>query len=157
MKTYQVSKLTLPLYLFLSLALIMIADFAVSKKELIEPITRISREHQQYFNAGGNSHHTFKVYTQKHSFHVSDNFVKKIEPKQEIRYTISLLFNEVNTYGLKDSKNNHVYTLRLLTGFVVPLLTICTMVLAFKYHKKMSIFIFIIQVLSIANFILLLL
>jgi len=138
-------------------ALIIIIDFIIPSKVYTDPILNIKKERQQYYNAAGNSHSSYKVFTEREDFNVSGSFAKQIKGVEKITYSISPFFNEVNYYSLIDSEKRNVYSLRLVSGLALPLITILVLLLAIRYKKRVEILSFVFQVLIIADFIYLLL
>lgn len=138
-------------------ALMIIIDFIIPGKVYTDPILNIKKERQQYYNAARNSHSSYKVFTESENFNVTGSFAKQIKGVEKITYSISPLFNEVNYYSLIDSEKRNVYSLRLVSGLALPLITILILLLALRYKKRVEILSFVFQVLIIADFIYLLL
>lgn len=138
---------------FVFAALVILADLVLPGKIVTDEILDIKRERQQYYNAAGNYHYSYKVITAKHHFWVSENFAELIQENQKIEYSISRIFKEVNWYRLLTSENREIYSLRILSGFVIPLTLIIVIGLGFKYEEKISVLVFVIQVLVIADLI----
>lgn len=143
--------------LFILLALVIVLDFSLPGITYTDKVIDIKKELQQYYNAGGNYHYSYRVFTGKHNFSVSEGFAQTVQRKQKIQYQVSLLFKEVNSYRLTTSERKSTYLLRILSGLVVPLLAIVVLALGHKHGSKMSILIFVIQVLLVADLIFLIL
>lgn len=138
---------------FVFVALVILADLVLPGKILIDEILDIKKERQQYYNAGRNYHYSYKVITSKHHFWVSENFAELVQENQKIEYSVSRIFKEVNWYRLLTSENREIYSLRILSGLVIPLILIIVIGLAFKYDEKISVLVFVIQALVIADLI----
>lgn len=142
--------------IFVLVSMIILTDFILPGRVVVEEILDIKKERQQYYNAARNYHFSYRVFTSTHNFSITGNFAAKVKTNQQIEFTVSHIFKEINSYRLLNSGNREIYSLRILSGFVIPLLLIIVTGLAFKYGKKMSILIFVIQVLVIADLIFLL-
>ena len=60
-------------------ALMIIIDFIIPSKVYTDPIVDIKKERQQYYNAAGNSHSSYEVFTERENFNVSGSFEKKLK------------------------------------------------------------------------------
>ena len=150
-------KLRLGLYsLFLLAAMIILTDFILPGSVVVEEIIDVKKEKQQYYNAARNYHFSYSVFTRTHNFSITEDFAKEIKNNQQIEFAVSHIYKEINCYRLLNSGNREIYSLRILSGLVIPLALILVIGLAFKYGKKMSILIFVIQVLVMADLIFLL-
>ena len=150
-------KLRLGLYsLFLLAAMIILTDFILPGSVVVEEIIDVKKEKQQYYNAARNYHFSYSVFTRTHNFSITEDFAKEIKNNQQIEFAVSHIFKEINCYRLLNSGNREIYSLRILSGLVIPLALILVIGLAFKYGKKMSILIFVIEVLVMADLIFLL-
>lgn len=136
------------------LALVVLIDFTLPGKVFIEDVIKVERKREKYYNAGGNSHISYKVITSKRQFSVSEDLAKSVEKKQ-IEYSESLIFKEVNRHKLVSSEKSTIYSFRLVSGLILPLIVIIMILIAFIYKKEMSILIFVLQVLLIGNLIIL--
>ena len=155
--TKETSKLQLLLYgISVILALVILIDFTLPGKVFIEDVIKVESQREQYYNAGGNSHHSYKVITSQHQFSVSEYFAKSIKNKK-IKYSVSLIFKEINRHSLVSSKNSTIYSFRIVSGLALPLIVIITILIAYKYKKEIGILMFVLQVLLLANFIILIL
>lgn len=137
--------------LFIFLALVIVLDFILPGHTYSDRIIDVKKELEQYYNAAGNYHYSYRVFTPNKDFVVSEEFAQSAKENQEIQYEVSLLFREVNSYGLLTFESNSVYVLRILSGLILPLMAIVVLVLGYKYGSKMSILIFVIQVLLVAD------
>jgi hypothetical protein len=150
-------KLRLGLHsLFLLASMLILTDFLLPGSVGVEEIIDVRKEKQQYYNAARNYHFSYKVFTPTHNFSITEDFAKEIKNNQQIEFTVSPIFKEINSYRLLNSGNREIYSLRVFSGLVIPLALILVTGLAFKYEKKMSILIFVIQVLVIADLLFLL-
>ncbi len=137
---------------FILVSLIILADFILPGRVVFEEIIYVKKERQQYYNAARNYHFSYRVFTSTHNFSITEYFAKGINNNQKIEYTVSRIFKEVNHYKLLNSGNREIYSLRILSGLIIPLLVISVLGIAFKYENKMSVLVFVIQVLLIADF-----
>lgn len=140
------------LYLvFAVISLIMIADFVIPGNHITDEIVEVKSERQQYFNAGGNAHYSYKVITNQHEFLVEERFSELVEDGEQIEYSISRIFKEINWYTLLSPRNKSHYSLRIMSGLILPLLVIIIMFASFKLKKRMSLLTFVLQILLLAN------
>ncbi|MCA6074994.1 hypothetical protein [Fulvivirga sedimenti] len=147
-------KLRLSLYTtFVLAALVILFDFILPGRVVNDEIIDVKRERQQYFNAARNYHYSYKVITSEHQFSVAENFAQLVQDHEKIEYSVSRIFKEVNWYRLLSSENNSFYSLRILSGLVLPLLTIISILVAYLYKKNIGILVFVLQVLLVADLI----
>ena len=147
-------KLRVTLYAtFVLAALVIIADFILPGRIINDEIIRVERERQQYYNAARNYHYSYKVITNEHQFSVTEDFAGLVQGHEKIEYSVSRIFKEVNWYRLLSSENRAVYSLRIISGLVLPLLTIISIIIAYRYKKNISTLVFVLQVLLIADMI----
>ncbi len=153
MQQYQ-HKLRQALYLaFTAVALVILVDFIAPGRLINDTITAVKRERQQYYNAARNYHYTYKVITSQHKFLVKEDFVALDLVNKEIEYSVSRIFKEVNWYRLLSSENKSFYSLRIASGLVLPLLTIVSFFLIFRYNKKINTLVLILRILLVADLI----
>lgn len=152
------NKLRLSAYAFFTLgAIIILVDFISPGRVINDEIIDLNRERQQYFNAAGNYHYSYTISTNKHEFIVAEKFIEPELINKKIEYSISRIFQEVNWYKLLSSQKKSFSSLRVASGFVLPLLLIISIFVAYRYKKKIGLLIFILQVLLLADFIFLIL
>lgn len=153
----ETKKIMLLLYgMTIILALVILIDFTLPGKVFTENVIKVERNRETYYNAGGNSHISYKVITSKHQFSVSEDFAKSVENKQ-IKYSESLIFKKINRHKLISSGKSTIYSFRIVSGLVLPLIVIITIFIAYMNKKEISILIFVLQVLLLGNFIILVL
>lgn len=153
------SKLKFPGLLYATfglIALVIITDFLFPGRVFIDDITNVQSERQQYYNAAGNSHHSYKVITNTHEFPVEEEFADLDWENKKIEYSVSRIFKEINWYKLADSKNKSYYSLRVASGLMLPLLALISMAVAFSLKNNIDIIVFIFSVLLLADLIFLL-
>ncbi len=140
--------------MYILTALMIVIDFQLPGRVLLDEVSDVKIEHQQYYNAARNLHYSYRVITSKHNFYVSEDFVDIVRKNRKVKYSVSRLFKEVNHYevvGKAESKE--MYSLRILSGLIIPLLVIIIMEMAYLNEKKFSILIFVIQVILIGDLI----
>lgn len=151
------NKLRLLLYAAFTLAaLVIMLDFVLPGRIINDEIIKVERERQQYYNAARNFHYSHKVITNDHEFLISEDFAGLELVNENIEYSISQIFKEVNWYRLLSSENKSFHSLRIVSGLVLPLLTIIAIFVAFRFKKKMGTLVFILEILLIADLIFLL-
>jgi hypothetical protein len=142
--------------IFVFIALIILIDFTVPGRVINDDIMHVKKERQQYYNAGGNQHYSYQIITPKHHFSVTKDFAKEIKTSQKIEYTVSPIFNEVNRYGLPSSMSKTIYSLRIISGCIIPLIALITFVIAFVFKYNIDILVFVLLVLLVGNLVFLL-
>lgn len=147
-------KLRLGVYsVFVVASMIILTDFILPGSVVVEEIIDVKQENQHYYNAAGNYHFSYRVFTSTHNFSITEDFAKEIKNHQPIEFAVSPIFNEINSYGLLNYGSKEVYSLRILSGLLIPLALIIVIGLALKYENRMSILIFVFQALVIADLI----
>ncbi len=153
--TKETNRLQFLLYgITIVLALLILIDFTLPGNVFIEGDVNIKKDRENYYNAGGNSHNTYKVITPNHQFSVSENFAKSVQDKK-IKYSVSLIFKEINRYQLFPSGKNEIYSFRIASGLALPLIVIFTIMIAYFYKKNIDILIFVLQVVLLGDFLML--
>lgn len=142
--------------LFVLLGLIMIVDFVAPGKIINTPITEIKKERQQSYNAARNYHYSYKVVTSQHEFLVSEDFAAQELANRSIAYAVSVLFKKINWYKLPQAKHKEYYSLRLVSGLILPVLTIIFILIEFKFNRRIGKINFILKALMLGNVVLLL-
>lgn len=138
---------------FVIAALVIIADLFIPGKILIDEILDIKTERQQYYNAARNYHYSYKIITADHQFWVSEDFAESAQESQEIEYSVSRIFREVNWYRMLTTENRAVYSLRIISGLIIPLMTIISIGIAYRFKKNIGILVFVLQILLMGNLI----
>jgi hypothetical protein len=157
MNKYQ-PKFSLFLYAaFTLLAVVIIVDFVWPGKIIKDEVLDVQWEREQYYNAARNYHYSYKVITSEHQFYVAEDFAQLVQDAEKIEYSVSRIFKEVNWYRLLNEEKRSFYSLRILSGLVLPLLAMLLFLLAYRYKWKSDILVFVIQVLLIADLIFLIL
>jgi hypothetical protein len=132
-------------------ALLILVDFVSPGSILNNQIINVEKERQNYYNAGGNYHYSYKVITSEHEFLVTEDFAKLKLEGEKIEYSVSRLFKQVNWYRLRSSDNKSYYSLRIASGLVLPLLVLISIFVAFRFKKKIATLVFILQILLMAD------
>jgi hypothetical protein len=137
--------------LFTLVSLLILLDFLLPGRKVVDEIIAIQKERQQYYNAARNFHYSYKVSTTQHEFYITGDYAQEIAINEKIEYSVSRIFKEVNAYRLLRSEESETYSLRFLLGLLIPLLVIVIIGIAFLSKKKMSTLVFVFQVLLIAD------
>tara|TARA_R110000796_G_scaffold159169_4_gene275900 strand:- start:18062 stop:18535 length:474 start_codon:yes stop_codon:yes gene_type:complete len=137
--------------LFILIALVMITDFSLPGKAFSDQVVKVQAERQQYYNAAQNYHYSYKLTTGQHDFSVSEDFAKTVTEGDSVNYRLSRIFKEVNRYQLSDDESIHTDSLRRYSGLILPLLVLLVMGLAYRHERKMSALIFVMQALTLAD------
>lgn len=134
-------------------AFVILVDYILPGRIINDEIINVKRVRQQYYNAARNYHFTYQVITSKNQFWVAEDFAELVQGHEKIEYSVSRIFKEVNWYRLLSSKNRAVYSLRIITGLVLPLLAIISIFVAYRSKKNIGTFVFVLQTLLIADLI----
>lgn len=140
---------------FVLAALVVLIDFLLPGQIIDDHVLEIQKERQQYYNAAGNYHYSYKVVTGQDRILVSEDFAQTAQAGNPVRYSVSRIFKEINWYKLSSSENRSFYSLRLASGLVLPLLLILSIFITVRYKKKLGTLVFILQTLFIGDLILL--
>lgn len=135
------------------LSLIIILDFSIASEPITEEVVAVSATRESHNNAGGNSHFSFKARTENHHFSVSEGFAGRLAKGDEVKLSYTPLFNEVNTVRITETGESEIFSLRLLSGLILPLLIIIVMALGYKFGSKWSNVVFVFEVLAFADFV----
>lgn len=141
---------------FALLAFLMLVDFLIPGKVLQSDNIKVFSEQQSYNNAGGNSHQAYFIQTDEHKFWVERDFALLARDKQKLNYSVSRIFKEVNWAYLEKMDVRFRGSLRIISGLIVPILFLLIGSLGFILKKDLGIFLFILQVLLLANLVFLL-
>lgn len=133
-----------------SISLVTLIDFTLFTSQQKETIITISTKHQSYYNAGGNSHVAYAIKTPHKTFSITKEFAQVINEGETITYTLSPIFKEVNSYHTSIS-NKETYSLRWLTGCILPIITLIIFFISFKTNKTINILLFVTILATIAN------
>jgi len=137
-------------------SLIILTDFILPGKVFSVEIVMVKKERQKHKNSS-KYHDTYKIITTSHQFSVSEDFVSLVSVKDNIMYSVSSIFNEVNWYRLLTTEKKDVYSLRIITGLIVPLFTIVLIVIANRFNYQIGTLVFLAHIFLIADLIYLLL
>lgn len=135
------------------MAVVTLIDFDFDSGTFTEQIESSDQKKQRYYNAGGNSHKTFKVYTKSFTIPVTENFYRTIQDNDEITVSRSLFFNEINKVWSPRNKMGETHSMRYFSGLAIPILMLIVAGLAYKFRDKYEVLIFVVCILTIANFI----
>lgn len=153
MKFYK--KLDLNLGITILLSLVIIIDFMIPGKEFSNQVLEVKSKKQRYYNAAKNYHFTYKVITSEHEFPVSENFAKTAQGSV-IKYSVSRIFKEINTYKLVSESKSNIHSFRYTSGLIFPLVMIFAIILAVLYNKTNNRFLYVLQIILLFDLIVLL-
>lgn len=134
----------------------MLVDFLIPGKVFESQAIKVFSNHQDYNNAGGNSHKAYFIRTDEHKFWVARDFAWLARDHQELTYSISRIFQEANWSYLPGADVKYRGSLRITSGLVIPILLLIALAVIFKLKKDLGIFFFILQVLFLADLVFLL-
>ena len=140
----------------LLVSLLILADFFIPGTTHHQEITRVEKARQQYYNAAGNSHYSFRVISPTHSFPVSESLGTALYSGDSISFQTSPVFAQINWSQTQASEQKHRHSLRLFSGLILPLLCIILITLIHRKGWKADTFIFVLQVMLVADLVYLL-
>lgn len=143
------------LSIFAVAALVILFDFSLPGQEHIEKIESIRKTRQQTYNAARNFHYSYGIKTENFYFPVSEKFAGTIEDNESVRFRVSCIFKKVNTYESLELGESGMYSLRLVSGLVIPILALIILTLNYK-NRKFGVLILIIRILLLFDLIYLL-
>lgn len=132
--------------LFILLSSFVLVDFFVPTEVIRQQVVYVEKEKQNYNNAAGNFHYTYKVVTLNESFFVPEEIGRALTQNDEIEFSKSLFFKEVKWCRTVGSSQKSRPSIRFFVGVAIPLLTIAVMVGALKFNLKNETVIFVVQV-----------
>lgn len=137
------------------LSVIILADFLIPGQLFIEPIQEVEQKKQPYYNAAQNSHYTYHIITNQNRIIVSTEFYKQISTGDQIVYSVSPIFNEINGYGKGSGHAADMsrHSMRYFSGLILPFMVIAVMIIGMRFKSKISILSFVFQALLVADFI----
>ena len=144
------------IYICLFIALISLGDFVFSNSSIKDIITEKKTSYESYNNAGGNSHVSKSIHSQKFEFNCSDAFFELSSVSDSLNLKVSPIFNKINRYTNLQKQYSETYSLRYVTGLIIPVLGLLILMLSFKFKEKMTIIVFVAQIALLSNFIYLL-
>lgn len=139
--------------IFALITLVIIGDFVFPGKRITGVISEVLKERQQYYNAAQNYHYSYKVITSEHTFLIEESFGQLELVDQQIEYSVSRIFKEVNWYKLLSSKSKSVYSLRWFSGLILPLLALISIIAMLRFNKKIGNLVFVLEILVVADLI----
>lgn len=137
------------------MALVVIIDYILPGQVVTDEILEVRSKRQQYYNAARNYHYSYMIITSEDQFYVSEDFAEIVTEHDDVSYSRSSIFREVNWYRLSLSQDKTTYPLRLLLGLILPLLAIASVAYDYRNKRNFGILFFVLQVLLLADLILL--
>ncbi len=143
--------------LFCLLSLVILIDFVWPGEVIHDEVLDVITEEQKYYNAAKNNHYSYRAITNKHEFWVSKEFSRSNWESEKIEYSVSILFKEVNWYQLRTSESKSFYSLRIVSGAVIPLLVLLVIFISFQFKKNLEVLTFVFYVLLFLDLVFLML
>ncbi|WP_299222801.1 hypothetical protein [uncultured Aquimarina sp.] len=134
-------------------AIIILLDFSFPGTAYDEKVTKVSKKRQTYYNAGGNSHKSYKLSTENREFDISKEFADNIKKDDIVKTKVSFIFTEVNSYENPITKKKQTYSLRMFTGLILPILLIIILGLGYKFKERMEWPVLILEIMIVVDFI----
>lgn len=142
------------LLVFIALALVIFVDYVASGKTLSSPVVEVIQKRQGA--DGRRYHYSYRVQTENQSFLVPKDFAELLKPNDVVQFNVSPIFHQVNAFKDLKTGTTGQYSLRLFSGFLVPISCLLVFYLGWKYPKKMYVLTFVLQVVLLADLALLL-
>jgi len=141
---------------FMLIALLTLVDYTLTGRQEIEPVIALNNSFESYYNARGNSHYSKKIETENFNFSISEKYYELINIGDEIAIEESPLFKEIN--ASKSIKKNYTetYSLRRLTGLIIPLLLLIAIGINYKFKDKTTVLLVISKLIIVINLVYLL-
>lgn len=133
------------------MALVIIGDFVLPRSVVQSEIMEVRSQQEQYYNTARNYHYSYKVVTSQHEFSVSEEFSSLAQENQKIEYSVSPIFKEVNWYRLQKSDEKSSFSLRIISGLVLPLMALISILVAYRTKWNMNTLVFVLQTVLIAD------
>jgi hypothetical protein len=154
MKVQKVKAITMAICALI--AIVIIVDYSLSGTAHVEKVLSISRSLEKYYNAGGNSHYSYKIKTENHNFNASEEFATLVKKGQELKIGVYPIFQEVNSSVIIDNGHKETYSLRILTGLLLPLLALVIFGIGYKFGERVGTLVWVAEAALVVNFIYLL-
>lgn len=138
---------------FSLLALVILIDFSFPGYTTHDQIIVIQKKRQEHYNPSKNFHYSYKAIAGKNKFSIDERFAKLAKAGDKIDYCISKIYKEVNWYKLSGSPKKSYYALRVISGFVLPLIALFVIVMVWRFQWKAEIFVFVLKTLLLADLI----
>ena len=135
------------------LCLAILADFLVLERDYEAEIVDIKKEYQQYYNAAGNHHFSYKIETAEHSFYTEEENLTTAKVGDPISYSVSILFKEVNQFRFKNTDEAYIPQLRLISGCVLPIVVLIIVLAGLRFGNRLDVLVFIAQTLLLGDLI----
>jgi len=142
---------TIILALSAIIAAITIIDFSFTGQTITETALSSKTKFERYYNAGGNSHTSHSIHTKSYNFYASEDFQYQVKDNDTLQLKTSLLFNEINSATLIKSNTKEIYSLRLYSGLILPLLFLIALGVYYKFPDKITIVTLVLALLTVGN------
>lgn len=123
------------LILFAVMALIILLDIVLTGSVHTAKVETVRKTLQKQYNAAANHHFSYGIDTKNFYFPVSEHFANNVEKGQTVKFKVSPIFNKVNSYESLESGEKGTYSLRLVSGLIIPVLAILFLGVHFKFRK----------------------
>ena len=121
--------------IFAITAFIIFLDFVLPGQMHNEQVSAIRKTLQRSYNAAKNHHFSYGLQTERFYFPVSEKFAENIAEGQSVLFKVSPIFKKVNSYESLESGESGVYSLRLVSGLIVPLLAMIILGMTITFRK----------------------
>jgi hypothetical protein len=141
----------LRLFMRASIALVaaaLLLDFVLPGQRFTTDVIKVDRKIQKHNNAAKGHHYSYQLSSTQHTFSVSETVAKCTKPGDDIEYSISRLFGEVNWCKPMQMQTRAYYSLRWLAALLLPLSVLVLMFVAprVKSALDVDVLVFVLQV-----------
>ena len=129
-------------------ALALIFDFVLPGQRFTTEVIKVDRKVQKHNNAAKGYHYSYQLSSTQHTFAVSETVAKCTKAGDDIEYSISRLFDEVNWCKPIQMQTRAYYSLRWLAALLLPLSVLVLMFVAprVKSALDVDVLVFVLQV-----------
>jgi len=134
------------------LSILILIDFGLPGHRSKDLILEVQRKRQEHYNPSGNFHYSYKIVATKCSFSIGRSIAKKKLVDETMEYSVSPIFKEVNWFRLINWRDRSYYSLRIISGLILPLLSTLAIYLISLQQQKFEVLKFVIVVFLSSNF-----
>ncbi|WP_343764503.1 hypothetical protein [Gangjinia marincola] len=135
------------------ICLLILVDFTLPGKEYTEGVLEKERKMQRYYNAAQNVHYSHHLITKNFILFSSEDLANIVNKGDMLLLKESRLFKEINRVTHIPSATSEIYSLRYVSGLVIPLLAILVFMTSLIFPTRYVMLSFVLIVLSTGNLI----
>jgi len=135
---------------------VILIDFVAPKEEVETIVVDKTRVLENKQSVARNYYYAYYITTEEAVVPVSESFQKKSIAGDAVKITFSPIFNEVHRVTAVQRQESEIYSQRIFSGCILPLLGIGILGLGFRKGARVNTLVFATEVVLIINFIYLL-